>query len=119
MLLNVVAHGWLPASANAKGGRGERGPLRSTEGPATPSRALGSAYRSVRRGGRAARQRGVAASGGPARTRILLVLASVLALSSAATATVGAAALQLRSSLHIGNTDIRLLLAVDRPAGCE
>src|SRR5260221_4123157 len=117
MLLNVVAHGWLPASANAKGGRGERGPLRSTEGPATPSRALGSAYGACDRGWQAARQRVAAASGGPARTRIGLVLASVLALSSADTATVGAAAIQLRSALHIGNTDIGLLVAVTSLVG--
>jgi len=59
----------------------------------------------------------VAASGGPARTRIVLVLASVLALSSADTATVGAAAIQLRSALHIGNTDIGLLVAVTSLVG--
>ena len=59
----------------------------------------------------------VQASGGPARTRIVLVLASVLALSSADTATVGAAAVQLRSALHIGNTDIGLLVAVTSLVG--
>jgi MFS family permease len=59
----------------------------------------------------------VEASGGPARTRIVLVLASVLALSSADTATVGAAAIQLRSALHIGNTDIGLLVAVTALVG--
>ena len=59
----------------------------------------------------------VEASGGPARTRIVLVLASVLALSSADTATVGAAAVQLRSALHIGNTDIGLLVAVTSLVG--
>ena len=79
--------------------RGRRGPLRSTERPAPGSRAFGSAYRVVRRGGQAARRRIVAASGGPARTRIVLVLGSVLALSSADAATVGAAAVQLRHSL--------------------
>jgi MFS family permease len=59
----------------------------------------------------------VAASGGPARTRIVIVLASVLALSSADTATVGAAAVQLRSALHIGNTDIGLLVSVTSVVG--
>lgn len=59
----------------------------------------------------------VAASGGPARTRIVLVLASVLALSSADAATVGAAAVQLRNALHIGNTDIGLLVAVTSLVG--
>jgi MFS family permease len=40
------------------------------------------------------------------------VLAAVLALNSADTATVGASATQLRQALHITNTDIGLLVAV-------
>jgi MFS family permease len=91
--------------------------LRSTEGPARSKAAFGSAYRVVRRGGRAASRRLVTASGGPARTRIVLVLGSVLALSSADAATVGAAAVQLRHSLHIGNTDIGFLVAVTSLVG--
>jgi MFS family permease len=59
----------------------------------------------------------VAASGGPTRARIVLVLGSVLALSSADAATVGAAAVQLRHALHIGNTDIGLLVAVTSAVG--
>jgi MFS family permease len=47
----------------------------------------------------------------------VLVLASVLALSSADAATVGAAAVELRSALHIGNTDIGLLVAVTSLVG--
>ncbi len=50
--------------------------------------------------------------GGPARTRVIVLLACVLALSSADTATVGASATQLRSALRIDNTDIGLLVAV-------
>ena len=50
--------------------------------------------------------------GGPERTRVIVVLACVLALSSADTATVGASATQLRAALHISNTDIGLLVAV-------
>jgi MFS family permease len=42
-----------------------------------------------------------------------VLLAAVLALSSADTATVGASATQLRASLHIDNTDIGLLVAVN------
>jgi MFS family permease len=42
-----------------------------------------------------------------------VLLAAVLALSSADTATVGASATQLRASLHISNTDIGLLVAVN------
>jgi MFS family permease len=91
--------------------------LRSAEDLAARSRVLGSAYRVVRRGGKAASRRLVVASGGPARTRIVLVLGSVLALSSADTATVGAAAAQLRHALGIGNTDIGLLVAVTSVVG--
>lgn len=50
--------------------------------------------------------------GGPARTRVILLLAGVLALNSADIATVGASATQLRQGLHISNTDIGLLVAV-------
>jgi MFS family permease len=52
------------------------------------------------------------ALGGAERTRVIVLLAAVLALSSADTATVGAAATQLRSDLGIGNTDIGLLVTV-------
>ena len=45
------------------------------------------------------------------------MLGSVLALSSADAATVGAAAVQLRHALHIGNTDIGLLVAVTSAVG--
>jgi MFS family permease len=51
--------------------------------------------------------------GGPERTRVIVLLACVLALSSADSATVGASAIELRQALHIGNTDIGLLVAVN------
>src|SRR5580693_523476 len=105
-----------PLPEPATGGEDEDH-LRSTEGPARSRAAFGSAYRVVRRGGQAASRRLVTASGGPARTRIVLVLGSVLALSSADAATVGAAAIQLRHALHIGNTDIGLLVAVTAAVG--
>jgi MFS family permease len=50
--------------------------------------------------------------GGRERTRVILLLASVLALASADAATVGASAIQLRHDLHISNTDIGLLVTV-------
>jgi MFS family permease len=50
--------------------------------------------------------------GGRERTRVIVVMACVLALSSADAATVGAAAAPLRSALHIDNTDIGLLVTV-------
>src|SRR3954467_5567156 len=52
------------------------------------------------------------ALGGAERTRVIVLLAAVLALSRADTATDGAAARQLRSDLGIGNTDIGLLVTV-------
>jgi len=55
--------------------------------------------------------------GGPARTRVIVVLACVLALASADAATVGASATALRQGLHIDNTDIGLLVAVNSIVG--
>ncbi len=51
--------------------------------------------------------------GGPERTRVILLLGAVLAMSSADTATVGASATQLRQALHISDTDIGLLVAAN------
>ncbi|MEO9138930.1 MAG: MFS transporter [Jatrophihabitans sp.] len=50
--------------------------------------------------------------GGAARLKAVLLLAGVLSLTSADMATVGAMASQLEDSLHIGNTDIGLLVTV-------
>src|SRR5215831_8132764 len=50
--------------------------------------------------------------GGAERTRVIVLLASVLALSSADASTVGAAATPLRDALGISNTDIGLLVTV-------
>ena len=50
--------------------------------------------------------------GGKLRVRVIVVLACVLALSSADSATVGASAIALRHTLKIDNTDIGLLVAV-------
>jgi MFS family permease len=50
--------------------------------------------------------------GGQQRTRVIVTLAAILALSSADASTVGAAASPLRTALHIGNTDIGLLVTV-------
>ncbi len=68
--------------------------------------------RVTKKGFTMARRRLVPLLGGPQRTRVVVVLACVLALSSADTATVGAAAIQLRRALDIGNTDIGLLVGV-------
>ncbi len=60
-----------------------------------------------------ARDRLESTFGGPERTRVIVLLACVLALSSADAATVGASAVELRQALHISNTDIGLLVAVN------
>src|SRR6059058_971955 len=52
------------------------------------------------------------ALGGAERTRVIVLLASVLALSSADASTVGASATPLRHALGISNTDIGLLVTV-------
>jgi MFS family permease len=57
------------------------------------------------------------ALGGAERTRIILLLASVLALSSADASTVGASARQLRDAFDIGNTEIGLLVTVTSLVG--
>jgi MFS family permease len=55
--------------------------------------------------------------GGSLRTRVIVVLAAILALSSADVVTVGASATQLRGDLAINNTDIGLLVAVSSLVG--
>ena len=70
--------------------------------------AAAAAGRLGRAGGRAL----TTALGGRERTRVIVLLASVLALASADTATVGASAIQLRHDLGISNTDVGLLVTV-------
>jgi MFS family permease len=70
-----------------------------------------------RRTASAGRRRLTVVLGGPARTRVIVVLACLLALASADVATVGASATALRQSLHIDNTDIGLLVAVNSLVG--
>jgi len=57
------------------------------------------------------------ALGGEERTKVIIVLAAILGLSGADAATVGASASELRSGLHITNTDIGLLVAVSSLVG--
>lgn len=76
-----------------------------------------SAAQGVHRSVRSAHRRLVPVLGGRTRTRVILVLACVLALSSADTATVGASAIQLHRALHITNTDIGLLVTVTAVVG--
>lgn len=55
--------------------------------------------------------------GGPARLRVVVLLASVLAVDSADTATVGATAVELERSLHIDNVQIGLLVTASTALG--
>ena len=56
-------------------------------------------------------------AGGPARARVIVMFAGVLALNGADTATVGAVAPQLEQSLHIGDAKIGVLSAVSLLVG--
>jgi MFS family permease len=82
-----------------------------------PARAFRRGGTAARRGGTAARRQLNTAVGGPARVRAVVLLACVLALASADTATVGAAAAPLRHALRISNTDIGLLVTVTALVG--
>ena len=69
-------------------------------------------FRLTGRAGRAVASHIEVRLGGGTRARVVVVLACVLGLSGADTATVGASATELRSGLGITNTDIGLLVAV-------
>lgn len=68
--------------------------------------------RGARWAGRRLRGQVVELVGGPARARVIVLLAGVLALNTAQISTIGAVAPQLEHSLHIGNTKIGLLNSV-------
>jgi MFS family permease len=55
--------------------------------------------------------------GGPARARVIVLFAAVLALNGADTATIGALAPQLEGALHIHDADIGLLSSVSLLVG--
>jgi MFS family permease len=78
------------------------------QGPGTSNRMRGHARRAARFTGHHLER----TLGGRQRTRVIVVLACVLALSSADASTVGAAAVPLRRALHIDDTDIGLLVTV-------
>jgi len=64
------------------------------------------------RGGERIKRRVISVVGGAARARVIVLLASVLALSSADTSAVGAAAVPLKRALHLNFTQIGLLVAL-------
>lgn len=80
-------------------------------------RLLGGAAAAGRAAAGAVRTRLEEALGGAARTRVILIFACVLGLSSADVATVGASATQLRQALTISNTDLGLLVTVTALVG--
>jgi predicted MFS family arabinose efflux permease len=65
----------------------------------------------------ALRERAESVVGGPARLRVILLLASILALNTADFGTVGAMATELEKSLRIGNFEIGLLVTVSTGVG--
>jgi MFS family permease len=78
----------------------------------TPAGAARLTWRAARWTGARVRGQVVKRVGGPARARVILLFASVLALSGADSATVGAMAPQLEKALRIGPTEIGLLSSV-------
>ena len=91
---------------------GDSGGSRARGAGAATVRAAGLVARVLAWLGRLIRGRVVEFVGGPARARVVVLFGSVLALSSAQIATVGAVAPQLEQALHIGNTKIGLLNSV-------
>jgi MFS family permease len=83
-----------------------------TDEASSGRRAVGAVGDAAGRLGRAGSRALTTALGGRERTRVILLLAAVLALASADTATVGASAIQLRHDLGINNTDIGLLVTI-------
>jgi MFS family permease len=89
------------------------GPFGDQRAPAGDRSTLTASIRHlVGRGAKGAQRRLEFTLGGRLRTRVIVLLACVLGLSSADTATVGASAIELRQGLGISNTDIGLLVAV-------
>lgn len=80
-------------------------------------RALRGAVRAAGSASQAARRHTNRFLGGSDRARVIVTLTIVLALSSADATTVGAAASELRSALHISNTDVGLLVSVTAAVG--
>jgi predicted MFS family arabinose efflux permease len=73
--------------------------------------------RATRRSAQALLERGSALVGGPARARVILILAAALGLQGADVATLSATADDLQRVFGIGNTGIGLLVSVTALAG--
>ena len=88
-----------------------------TDSRSVPRRGASLAWRTSRWIGRLVRGEVVKRAGGPARARVIVVFALVLALNGADSSTVGAVAPQLQSALHISATKIGLLASVSLLVG--
>ena len=106
-----------PGPAGGPYGAGGRSPRPGADRSGRASRFAGGAAGMAGRGSAATRRVLERTLGGPERTRIIVVLAAILALSSADSSTVGASATELRQALHIGNADVGLLVAVSAGVG--
>lgn len=92
-------------------------PGRRSGGRVVAGAVLHGVGRAGRWSGRAVRGEVVRRVGGPARARVIVLFALVLALNGADAATVGAIAPQLEPALHINNTDLGLLISVSLLVG--
>lgn len=109
-----------PVSTPGSGPASEPGSTPPGGAPAPGRQPRGVRDALVRSAGGAARAtwRGMdTAFGGPARTRVIILLGCVLALSSADASTVGASSAELVKALHIGLFDIGLLVSVTAVVG--
>ena len=95
---------------SSAGDQGRREQAQPTRGVAADAGAA--TVQAVRWASRRVRGHMVDAVGGPARARVITLLACVLALNSADTSTIGAVAPQLKVALGINNAQIGLLSSV-------
>jgi len=103
--------------AARRGDRGDRGDRSDRSDRGITAGAAQDFWRFLRWLGRLGRGEVVKRVGGPARARVIVLFAFVLALNGADSSTVGAIARQLESGLHINNTDIGLLASISLIVG--
>ncbi|MHB1536969.1 MAG: MFS transporter [Solirubrobacteraceae bacterium] len=88
-----------------------------SEPPSTSARVGRATMRAARWSRRFVRGQVVELVGGPARARVIVLFGCVLGLNSAATATIGAVAPELKHALSIGNPQIGLLSSISLLVG--
>jgi MFS family permease len=107
----------MAARRRDRGNRTDRADRADRGDRGIAARAAHAFWRFVRWLGRLGGGEVVKRVGGPARARVIVLFAFVLALNGADSSTVGAIARQLESGLHINNTDIGLLVSVSLIVG--